>query len=75
MQILKEHYGLDTRHRGWNRRHYGLLNENRETILIVQANVYFPDCFKWKKLYEKGWSVHVIGQELPKGVTNENPKN
>lgn len=68
MKILKKHYGLDALQNSYHQRYYAILNENRETILIVQANIYFPDCFKWKKLYEKGWSVHVIGQELPKGV-------
>lgn len=56
----------DTRWMKSNRRYYSLLNDNNEKILTVNANLYFPDCFKWKKLYEKGWKVHVIGVNLPK---------
>lgn len=71
MPIFLDQCGLDTRHRGWNRRYYALLNANREPILYVQANLYFPDCFNWKKLYKKGWSVHVVGADPPKGVIDE----
>lgn len=75
MGILEKHYGLDTRNQEQYRRYYALINEKKEIVLIVQANVYFPDCFKWDKLFEKGWYVHVIGHEIPEGVTNERKKD
>jgi len=51
---------MDTRNNLSNRRHYAVLNKNKKPVLIVQANVYFPDCFDWYKLYQRNWTVHVV---------------
>lgn len=59
-------HGLDTRNHKTNRRYYALLNKEKEVVLVVQANLYFPDCFNWKKLHGRGWTVHVM-----KGKPNE----
>lgn len=72
MRILDNQHGLDTRHRGWNRRNYALIDENDKTILQVTANLYFPDCFKWQKLYKLGWKVHIIGKHHRKEIDNTN---